>query len=152
MNTVSYQIRLPQFEGPFDLLLFFIERDELDIYNIPITSIINDFLAFIKKSEEDNIELRTYVKNELKNEYIIKEAENGLEGIEKATKYIPDIIITDVMMPIMDGFETIKKHNKNTNLETVAKVYAHGSIIESNLMSWMFEAFRKKDDQNENSL
>ena len=57
LNTASYQIRLPQFEGPFDLLLFFIERDELDIYNIPITSIIDDFLAFIKKSEEDNIEL-----------------------------------------------------------------------------------------------
>ena len=53
----SYQIKLPQFEGPFDLLLFFIERDELDIYNIPITGIINDFLDFIHQSEELNIEL-----------------------------------------------------------------------------------------------
>ena len=57
MNTTSYQISLPQFEGPFDLLLFFIERDELDIYNIPIKKIIDDFLAFIKQSEDDNIEL-----------------------------------------------------------------------------------------------
>ena len=57
MNTTSYQISLPQFEGPFDLLLFFIERDELDIYNIPIKRIIDDFLAFIKQSEDDNIEL-----------------------------------------------------------------------------------------------
>ncbi|MFN6374053.1 MAG: segregation and condensation protein A [Chitinophagia bacterium] len=57
MNTASYQIRLPQFEGPFDLLLFFIERDELDIYNIPIKNIIDDFLVFIKQSELDNIEL-----------------------------------------------------------------------------------------------
>lgn len=48
---------MPQFEGPFDLLLFFIERDELDIYNIPIKNIIDDFLVFIKQSEEDNIEL-----------------------------------------------------------------------------------------------
>ncbi|MEM8585738.1 MAG: chromosome segregation protein ScpA, partial [Bacteroidota bacterium] len=32
----TYTIKLPQFEGPFDLLLFFIERDELDIYDIPI--------------------------------------------------------------------------------------------------------------------
>lgn len=53
----TYQIKLPQFEGPFDLLLFFIERDELDIYNIPITRIINDFLAFIHSSESLNIEL-----------------------------------------------------------------------------------------------
>jgi segregation and condensation protein A len=57
VNNTSYQIKLPQFEGPFDLLLFFIERDELDIYNIPITSIINDFLEYIHKSEELNIEL-----------------------------------------------------------------------------------------------
>jgi segregation and condensation protein A len=53
----AYQIRLPQFEGPFDLLLFFIERDELDIYNIPINNIIHDFLAYIRQSEELNIEL-----------------------------------------------------------------------------------------------
>ncbi len=57
MNQSSYQIKLDQFEGPFDLLLFFIERDELDIYNIPITRIINDFLEFIYQSEKLNIEL-----------------------------------------------------------------------------------------------
>ncbi|GAC1395027.1 MAG: segregation/condensation protein A [Sediminibacterium sp.] len=57
MNTASYQIKLEQFEGPFDLLLFFIERDELDIYNIPITKIINDFLDFIHRGEKLNIEL-----------------------------------------------------------------------------------------------
>lgn len=57
MNTETYQIRLPQFEGPFDLLLFFIERDELDIYNIPITKITNEFLDFIHKSDALNIDL-----------------------------------------------------------------------------------------------
>ena len=57
MNTATYQIKLPQFEGPFDLLLFFIERDELDIYNIPITRIIQDFLEYIHKQEQHNIEL-----------------------------------------------------------------------------------------------
>lgn len=57
MNNTSYQIKLPQFEGPFDLLLFFIERDELDIYNIPITKVIEDFMTFIHSSGELNIEL-----------------------------------------------------------------------------------------------
>ncbi|MES1214486.1 MAG: segregation/condensation protein A [Bacteroidota bacterium] len=57
MNNTSYQIKLPQFEGPFDLLLFFIERDELDIYNIPITTIINDFMEYVHSSGELNIEL-----------------------------------------------------------------------------------------------
>ncbi len=57
MSTPNYQIKLPQFEGPFDLLLFFIERDELDIYNIPITKITNDFLDYIHSQEKLNIEL-----------------------------------------------------------------------------------------------
>lgn len=55
--TSTYQIKLPQFEGPFDLLLFFIERDELDIYNIPINRIIQDFLTYIHSGETLNIEL-----------------------------------------------------------------------------------------------
>jgi segregation and condensation protein A len=53
----SYNIILPQFEGPFDLLLFFIERDELDINNIPIAKITDDFLAFIREMESMNIDL-----------------------------------------------------------------------------------------------
>ncbi len=57
MTNSTYQIKLDQFEGPFDLLLFFIERDELDIYNIPITKITNDFLDFIHQTEKLNIEL-----------------------------------------------------------------------------------------------
>jgi segregation and condensation protein A len=57
VNTANYQIKLPQFEGPFDLLLFFIERDELDIYNIPITRIIKDFTDYIHLEEKLNIEL-----------------------------------------------------------------------------------------------
>ncbi len=56
-NTATYQIKLPQFEGPFDLLLFFIERDELDIYNIPINRIIQDFLSYIHGDAGLDIEL-----------------------------------------------------------------------------------------------
>lgn len=57
LNTATYTIRLPQFEGPFDLLLFFIERDELDIYNIPIAKITDDFLNYIHQMEELNVDL-----------------------------------------------------------------------------------------------
>jgi segregation and condensation protein A len=56
-TTTQYNIKIPQFEGPFDLLLFFIERDEIDIYNIPITTITNDFLGFIHELETLNIEM-----------------------------------------------------------------------------------------------
>ncbi len=54
---MSFEIKLPLFTGPFDLLLFFIERDELDIYDIPISKITNDFLDYIHRLEEMNIEV-----------------------------------------------------------------------------------------------
>lgn len=56
-DSPTYKISLPQFEGPFDLLLFFIERDELDIYDIPIAKLINDFMEYIHKMGSLNIEL-----------------------------------------------------------------------------------------------
>ena len=56
-SYTTYNIKIPQFEGPFDLLLFFIERDELDIHNIPIARITQDFLMYIRQLESMNIEL-----------------------------------------------------------------------------------------------
>lgn len=55
--ATTYNIKLEHFEGPFDLLLFFIERDELDIYNIPIFKITTDFLEYIRHLEELNIDM-----------------------------------------------------------------------------------------------
>jgi segregation and condensation protein A len=54
---VSFEIKLPLFEGPFDLMLFFIERDELDIYDIPIAKITQDFLDYIHHLEKMEIEV-----------------------------------------------------------------------------------------------
>lgn len=56
MDT-TYTIRIEAFEGPFDLLLFFIERDELDIYDIPIAKITDDFLGYVHTMENLNIDL-----------------------------------------------------------------------------------------------
>lgn len=56
-TQATYTIKLPVFEGPFDLLLFFIERDELDIYNIPIAQVTDDFLAYIREMESMNVDL-----------------------------------------------------------------------------------------------
>lgn len=57
MSSEVFEIKLPAFEGPFDLLLFFIERDELDIHNIPISKITNDFLLYIHNLQSLNIEV-----------------------------------------------------------------------------------------------
>ena len=54
---MSYEIKIPLFKGPFDLLLFFIERDEIDIIDIPISQITKDFLEYISSLKKMNIEV-----------------------------------------------------------------------------------------------
>ncbi len=53
----EFEIKLPLFEGPFDLLLFFIERNEIDIYDIPIAQITQEFLDYLQHMQLLNIEL-----------------------------------------------------------------------------------------------
>jgi len=57
MNESQFEINLPQFEGPFDLLLFFIERDELNIHDVPIAKITQDFLDYIQQMTALNVEI-----------------------------------------------------------------------------------------------
>lgn len=58
---------------------------------------------------EDNADLRAYLKESLENEYQIAVAENGQIGLEKALELIPDLILSDMMMPVMDGFTLCTK-------------------------------------------
>ena len=57
MSDASFEVKLPLFEGPFDLLLFFIERDELDIHDIPISRITEDFLSYLRHLEHLNVDV-----------------------------------------------------------------------------------------------
>ena len=52
-----FRISLEEFEGPLDLLLFFIKRDELDIYNIPISKITKDFIDYLDAMQSLNLEV-----------------------------------------------------------------------------------------------
>ncbi len=58
---------------------------------------------------EDNYDMREYIKESLDSSYIIEEAVNGEQGLRKAVKIIPDLIISDMMMPKMDGNEMTRK-------------------------------------------
>lgn len=58
---------------------------------------------------DDNQDVRNYIRFLLQLQYDIVEAENGLEGVKLALKYVPDAIICDVMMPVMDGMECCRK-------------------------------------------
>lgn len=57
---------------------------------------------------EDNTELRNYLKHELSKSYKVIVAENGQKGYELAVQKLPDLIITDVIMPVMDGLQLCK--------------------------------------------
>ena len=94
-------------------------------YNLPNDYVPGDFIEQIdeetEKDEdkekilivEDDYDLRKYLKNILKSNYNVLEANNGKEGLEITIKEIPDIIISDVMMPELDGIEMCKKIKKN---------------------------------------
>jgi segregation and condensation protein A len=51
-----YRVQLQQFEGPMDLLLFFIKRDEIDIYDIPIAQIADEYLAYVRLLERIDLD------------------------------------------------------------------------------------------------
>jgi len=94
-------------------------------YNLPKDYIPGDFIEQIEEEEEeeedkekilvveDDYELRKYLKNILKSDYNVFEANNGKEGLEITIKEIPDIIISDVMMPELDGIEMCRSIKKN---------------------------------------
>ncbi|OJU51947.1 MAG: AraC family transcriptional regulator, partial [Bacteroidales bacterium 45-6] len=79
---------------------FLAERDEQD--EKPLILVI-----------EDNADMRHYMHHVLSDEYQISEAGNGTDGIEKAIKQIPDLVISDVMMPEKDGFEVCRTLKEN---------------------------------------
>jgi DNA-binding response OmpR family regulator len=79
--------------------------------NIPIILVV-----------EDNSDMRKFIKSLFQNDYKVMEATNGLEGIEKALKIIPDIIVSDVMMPIKNGIElckTLKEDEKTSHIPII---------------------------------
>src|SRR4030066_1929309 len=71
---------------------------------------------------EDNADVREYIKDSLGNEFEIAEAANGEQGIRKAEQLIPDLIISDIMMPKMDGNELarrIKNDEKTSHIPII---------------------------------
>jgi DNA-binding response OmpR family regulator len=74
------------------------ERDDVSDNGSPVILII-----------EDNVDMRSYMREQIGKTFSIIEAENGLDGFEKATTSVPDLIISDVMMPKMDGYEVCRQ-------------------------------------------
>ncbi|MFW2477047.1 MAG: segregation and condensation protein A, partial [Sediminibacterium sp.] len=159
MNTASYQIKLDQFEGPFDLLLFFIERDELDIYNIPITKIIQDFLDFIHQGEKLNIELSSefilFVSTlmRIKARLLLPRKEIDAQGneIDPRQELIDKILEykrfkeAAVQMAEMEAMRMlmVKRGNLQKELAEIGEDASEGTEIQNITMFKLMKAFEK---------
>jgi segregation and condensation protein A len=159
VNNTSYQIKLPQFEGPFDLLLFFIERDELDIYNIPISTITNDFLTYIHQSEELNIELSSefilFISTlmRIKAKMLLPRKELDAQGneIDPRQELVNKILEykrfkeASAQMAEMEALRmlSVKRGNIQHELSTIGEQESEGTEIQNITMFKLMRAFER---------
>lgn len=155
----TYQIKLPQFEGPFDLLLFFIERDELDIYNIPIHQITKDFLEYIHKMEALNIELAsefilfisTLMRIKAKMLLPRKELDEQGNEIDPRQELVDKILEykrykeASEQMILLEAERLLqqKRGNIRKELEQLGDEYSEGTEIQTITMYKLMQAFEK---------
>lgn len=110
----------------------------------------NDELVLIV---EDNFDLRNYIRELLETDYKVIEASNGEKGISKAKDEIPDLIITDVMMPEMDGFlfsKQIRSNEKTCHVPIIMLTAKAGfddkmEGLESGIDAYITKPFKAKE-------
>jgi segregation and condensation protein A len=156
---MTYQIKLPQFEGPFDLLLFFIERDELDIYNIPIHSLIRDFLAYIHHLESLDIELASefilFVSTlmRIKAKMLLPRRELDAAGneIDPRQELVDKILEykrfkeASEQMAVMEAERLLaqKRGNIRAEMEAISEANSEGTEIQTITVYKLAQAFEK---------
>lgn len=155
----GYQIKLEHFEGPFDLLLFFIERDEIDIYNIPITKIIKDFLDHIHDLGKMNVELGSefilFVSTlmRIKAKMLLPRKEIGPDGTEVDPRQeLVDKILeykrfkqASFTMSQMEAerIQMIRRGNIVPELSAIGEVSGEGTEIQAITLYKLMKAFEK---------
>ena len=90
---------------------------------------------------EDNMDLYNYILESIRSDYNVLAAPNGTVGVELAIKHVPDLIVSDIMMPKMDGFEVTNalRENEITNHIPIILLTARGDR-ESRLRGWQEKA------------
>lgn len=82
---------------------------------------------------EDNQEINTYIKEVLEHDFVVEVAYNGMEGFEMALEFEPDLILSDVMMPVLDGIalcEKVKEHDKTAHIPIILLTARTSSVYQ----------------------
>lgn len=109
-------------ESPYSPATVLSELSEKEALNPSVMPHLNPENLPVVLVIEDNTDVRAYIKNHLVNTFHVLEAINGKDGIEKALEHIPDIIISDVMMPYKDGYEVceaLKKDPRSSHIPII---------------------------------
>lgn len=169
MQDDIYKIKLPQFEGPFDLLLFFIERDELDIYDIPIAQITDEFLRYTHQLDELNIEVAsefilvaaTLMRIKAKTLLPRKELDEEGNEIDPREELVQRLIeykkfkeVTDALRELeADRLLKNKRGNTQTEVRKIAELYSTEAELENLELYQLMKAFKRvmaKMEEREN--
>ncbi len=158
-QSLNYTIKLPQFEGPFDLLLFFIERDELDIYDIPISKLTQDFLDYIHQMELLNIELAsefmlvaaTLMRIKAKMLLPRKELNEDGEEIDPREELVQKLLEYKRFKEVVNDLQTLEENREKQHLRGnvidemnhVASKYQTEAELESLSLYRLMQVFQK---------
>jgi segregation and condensation protein A len=165
----NFEVKLPLFEGPFDLLLFFIERDELDIYDIPISTITNDFLEYIHQMEELNIEVASEfilvaaTLMRIKSKMLLPRPQLDEQGneIDPREELVRHLLEYKKYKSVIDTFHKMEEvelmKEKRGNLMKELKVLAESTNVEAELqdvtiykLMTVFEKILKRQEAEKN--
>ncbi len=102
---------------------------------------------------DDHLDVRSYIRSHLEAEYRVVEAKNGAEGVETAMEIIPDMVISDVMMPKLDGYrlcEALKMNEKTSHIPVILLTAKAGeqdkiSGLETGADDYLTKPFNSKE-------
>ena len=165
----NFEVKLPLFEGPFDLLLFFIERDELDIYDIPISRITKDFLDYLHHMEQLNVDVASEfilvaaTLMRIKSKMLLPRPQIDEQGneVDPREELVKHLLEYKKYKSVIDTFHKMEElelmKEKRGNLMKELKVLAESSNVEAELqdvdlfkLMTVFEKVLKRQEAEKN--